>query len=386
MTAPRQSLAVVAHDAGGARALLPVAVELQRRGWELTLLLAGPAVKVFAEALPVTTIADSAPLESILEELQRQHVVAMLSASGLYNQLEHTARLAAQRLKLPVVAVQDAWFNHRERFERDGRTSRPDVVCVMDELSLGEMQRAGFAPSELVLTGHPGLEQTVQLCRAATAEQVRERRQAFGLPPDGLVFTFFSDPFFTGPGGAFYSGPGAIMRPDGTGLYGYTVRDVLPAVLVELESALREENAAAEFIVRPHPSECAEVVEKIVSQHPAERLRVRVEAQGTTVEWIQMSDALLGMMTIALLQAALAGKPTVSVELGLPASGQADPCMANTLGYTRATFDSAALRELCRRLAQRDWPALRPVPRHVLPLDGATSRVADCLLRTARLA
>lgn len=386
MTAPRQSLAVVAHDAGGARALLPVAVELQRRGWELALLLAGPAVKVFAEAWPVTAVADSAPLEFITAELQQRHVVALLSASGLYNQLEHTTRLAARRLKLPVVAVQDAWFNHRERFERDGQASRPDLVCVMDELSLGELQRAGFAPSELVLTGHPGLEQTVQLCRTATAEQVRARRQAFGLPADGLVFTFFSDPFFTGPGGAFYSGPGAIMRPDGAGLYGYTVREVLPAVLVELESALREADARAEFIVRPHPSECAEVVEGIAAHHPADRLRVRVEPKGTTVEWIQMSDALLGMMTIALLQAALAGKPAVSVELGLPASGQADPCMANTLGYTQAAFDSTALRELCRCLARRDWPALRPTPRHALPLDGAASRVADCLLRTARLA
>ncbi len=382
----RQSLAVVAHDAGGARALLPVAVELQRRGWALTLLLAGPAVKVFAEALPVTAVADAAPLEFITGKLQRRHVLAVLSASGLYNQLEHTTRLAAQLLKLPVVAVQDAWFNHRERFERDGLASRPDVVCVMDALSLAELERAGFSPSQLVLTGHPGLEQTVQQCRAATSEQVGNLRRAFGLPVDGLVFTFFSDPFFTGPAGAYYSGPGAIMRPDGQGLYGYTVRDVLPAVLGELERALQEVNGAAELIVRPHPSECGEVVEEVVSHHRAERLRARVESQGTTVEWIQMSDALLGMMTIALLQGALAGKPAVSVELGLPASGQEDPCMANTLGYTRAAFGSLMLRELCRCLAQRDWPALRHAPRHELPLDGATKRVADCLLRTARLA
>jgi hypothetical protein len=386
MTAPRQSLAVVAHDAGGARALLPVATELQRRGHELILLLAGPAVKIFAEAFPVTPVADAAPLELITAELQRHQVVAVLSASGLYNRLEHTTRLAAQPLGLPVVALQDAWFNQRERFERNGSASRPDVVCVMDELSLIELERAGFSPAQLVLTGHPGLEQTVQLCRAATAKQVCDRRRAFGLSADGIVLTFFSDPFFTGPGRAFYSGPGGIMRPDGAGLYGYTVRDVLPAVLMELERALREENATAEFIVRPHPSECAEVVEEIVAQHPAERLRVRVEAQGTTVEWIQMSDALLGMMTIALLQAALAGKPALSVQLGLSASGQEDPCMANTLGYTRAAFDSATLRELCRHLARRNWPALQPAPRHALQIDGSASRVADCLLRTVRLA
>lgn len=176
------------------------------------------------------------------------------------------------------------------------------------------------------------------------------------------------------------------MRPDGRGLYGYTVRDVLPPVLAELEHALDAADTTAVFIVRPHPSECAETVEGIIARHPAKRLRARVEPRGTTVEWIQLSDALLGMMTIALLQAALAGKPAVSVELGLLASDLEDPCMANTLGYTRAAFDSAALRDLCRCLVQRDWPALRPAPRYVLPLDGATSRVADCLLRATRLA
>lgn len=385
MSEARQSLAVVAHDAGGARALLPVALEMQRRGWELVQFLAGPAATIFAEAFPVSTVSDSSTQEFVTTELKRQQVKIVLSACGLYNQIEHTVRLAALRLGLPVVAVQDAWFNHRERFEREGVPSRPDLVCAMDELSIGEMALAGFTPSQLVLTGHPGLEQTVRHCQAATREQVRELRRAFGLEGKALVFTFFSDPFFTGPNGKFYCGPGAIMRPNGSGLYGYTVLDVLPAVLRELDRALENEGETADFIVRPHPSECSEVVEKIISQHPPGRLRPRMESRGTTIECIQMSDAVLGMMTIALLQAALAGKPSVSVELGLPASGEKDPCMANALGLTRSAFDEEALRDLCRKLAKRDWPALAPTPRHRLPLEGAAHRVSDCLLRAVRL-
>lgn len=385
MSAPRQSLAVVAHDAGGARALLPVALEMQRRGWKLAQFLAGPAATIFAEAFPASTVSDSSTQEFVTTEFKRQHVKVVLSACGLYNQIEHTVRLAALRLGLPVVAVQDAWFNHRERFEREGVASRPDLVCAMDELSIGEMALAGFTPSQLVLTGHPGLEQSVRLCKAATLKEVRGLRRAFKLKAQSLVFVFFSDPFFTGHDGTFYCGPGAIMRPDGTGLYGYTVRDVLPSVLRELEAALEKEGETADFLVRPHPAECAEVVDQIISQHPARSLRARVEMRGTTVESIQMADAVLGMMTIALLQAALAGKPAVSVELGLSASGQRDPCMANTLGYTHAAFDGDALRDLCRKLAQREWRALAPRPNPALPLEGATHRVSDCLLRASGL-
>lgn len=384
--ASRSKIALVAHDAGGARAVLPVALELQKHGWELVPFLAGPAVRVFGETLASGTVSDSMAQEEVVAMLQQQRAVALLSASGLYNTIEHTVRLAARQLKLPIVAVQDAWFSHTERYRRGGVESFPDLICAMDELSMADLESAGFSRPRLALTGHPGLERTVQRCRDVTPLQVHKQRQEFGLADDLLVLTFFSDPHYTGANGEFYSGPGAIMCPDGRGLYGYTVRDILPALLAELERALAAANTTAAVVVRPHPSECDAVLRELIARHPAQRIRVQVETRGSTENWIPISDALLGMMTIALLEAALAGKPAASIQLGLRESGQDDPCMANTLGYTEGVFDAAGLRALCEKLVQRDWAALRRSPRHALPIEGATRRVTDCLLRAARLA
>jgi hypothetical protein len=385
MSARAGRIALAAHDAGGAAVLLPVGRELERRGRDIVPVAAGPAVNVCAGLSGARQVDDGASVASLVAKFERWEIATLVSASGLYNQIEHTARLAAREMGLPVIAVQDAWFNHRERYERSGVSSRPDLVCVMDERSRIEMVGIGFAAGQVNLTGHPGLEETRRLSLAVTREDVRRRRREFGLGEDCLVLTFFSDPFYVGPAGSFYSGPGAIMRADGRGLYGYTVRDILPPLLDELEAASTDAGVDVDLVVRPHPSECDDVLREILRSFHERRVHVRLEAAGTTVEWLQMSDAVLGMMTIALLQGALAGKPAVSIELGLRESGEEDPCMASALGYSASVLDRPALRGACRALVRREWGVLRPTLAEPLCVEGAAARIADAVLRIEAL-
>lgn len=360
--------------------LLPVARELMERGREIRPFAAGPAMKVLAGLPNLHGLDDAASIESVEFQFRHNDVSALLSASGLYNQIEHTARLAAARVGAPIVAVQDAWFNHDRRYERYGVASRPDLICVMDEMSRDEMMRVGFHPDKVLITGHPGLEATRRSCEALSAADITVRRRGLGVRDNALVLTFFSDPFYVGPNRQFYCGPGAIMRTDGRGLYGYTVLDVLPAFLSEIELALEEVGVDADLVVRPHPSECDEVVREIVSEFRGQRLRARVEQIGTTGDWLQVSDVVLGMMTIALLEAAVAERPAVSIELGLKESGEEDPCMAVTLGYAAGVFDRLALRKACQAIARQNWSVLRPTPPRPLQVDGAAGRIAACLL------
>lgn len=382
-----ERVALAAHDAGGARAIFPVAAELQRRGVATLALLAGPAEKIWREettGLTAFTTSDDASVESLAEQLGASGAQVLLAASGLYNQFEHTVRLAARRVGIPIVAALDSWLNYGERFEREkdgvvGR-SRPDRVCAIDDWTREGLLAAGFAPSSVFVTGHPDLEKTVRDCQALSAEEIRAARHVNGVSGDGLLVVFLSDPFYEGPNLKFHVGPGATIYPDGSPIFGYTVFDVLPAVLKELDAALIAQDTTCDLIIRPHPWEHEEALHMILAQTHVERVRVRIERGFTVAHWIQCADVFVGMMTIALLHAALAGKPSISVELGLPASGQSDPCISNNLGYTHGVFDLPALRIVCRQIAERNWPALKTSPRYPLPLGGAAARVADVVL------
>ena len=97
-----------------------------------------------------------------------------------------------------------------------------------------------------------------------------------------------------------------------------------------------------------------------------------------------MADVLVGMMSIALLEAALAGKPALSVQIGLPESGASDPCVANALGYAHPIVDRGALRDVMQQMCEDRLDDLAPRPRHPLPIVGAAERVASALLSAAR--
>jgi len=379
---PTGSVVAVAHDAGGARALIPVIAELKALGWPVIGLAAGPAISLWATECSFSHVhpsEDSATTQEIGDLLAEWGCLVLLSAAGLYNQLEHTARLAARSQQLPVVALLDSWFNYRARFERSQAGtlsfSPPDKVCAIDRLTQLELQKVGF--QEVILTGHPDMEQTVRQLREQPPGAANRWRQKERIPADSLLVTFFSDPFFTGPNHARYCGPGAIMKQDGHGLYGYTVEDVLPVFLQELERALGQAGVTkAELVIRPHPSEHEEVLQNILSQAELTHLQARITRNGSTLDWITASDAVVGMMTIALLHGALAGKPSISLEPGLANSGEPDPCMANTLGYTLGVFEAKGIPSICSRIVARDWASLKTVPKHELPLEGAARRVA----------
>ncbi len=384
-------MVLAAHDAGSARVLFPVADELKRRGVDSLAIIAGPAEKIWREEashLPGRVVPDEIPVDVLCQHLTDWGANALLSGSGGYTQLEHHARLAARQLGLPVTAVFDSWLHYAERFQREENgaivESRPDRICAIDEWTREGAIAAGLDPASIFVTGHPDLEKTARHCRVSSEDERRELRKSLGVEGDGLLVVFFSDPFYVGPDLEYYSGPGALMYPDGRSLYGYTVREILPVVLQELEAAMVAADTSCDLIVRPHPWEHDGALRAILDDADLRRVRVRLTREAPVAQWIQCADALMGMMTIALLHAALAGKPSVSVEIGLRESGQEDPCVSNILGYTRGVFDLESLRVVCGSIARREWAELKTTPKYILPLEGAAARVADVLLGSVR--
>jgi hypothetical protein len=382
-----ERILTVAHDAGGARAIIPVARELQRRNVAVLGCVAGPAATLWPSECPevhAVAVPDSLSLADAVEVIRRDGATGLLSASGLYNDVEHTFRLAARLANLPSVAVLDSWLNYGERFERvrDGArvASRPDLVCAIDTLSYRGLLEAGFAPEQLCITGAPNLEWSMNICTSAGSERRASWRAVHALRPEDLVVVFFSEPFITGPSGEHFEGAGALLGSDGRSFFGYTATEILDAALSELVDACERSGRRCQLIVKPHPAEHWDPLRTVMERHRSPAVEGLIRTDGTAAEWIGVADVLVGMMTIALLEAALAGKPALSVQIGLPESGAEDPCMANALGYTHPIFDREALRRVMRQLCEQGLDGLAARPREPLPISGATERVATALL------
>ncbi len=373
----------ICHDAGGARAVFPVTNELSRQGITVQAVVAGPAESIWRKecpAVPAITVEDHLLLNEAESILLQGGVDVLLSASGLYNEVEHTFRQAARKAGVRSLAVLDSWLNYGERFERiaNGRCVRcwPDRVCTLDRSSRDGLLKVGFSPEQVIITGPPHLEAIVRSSRLAHQHRTTYRAEQ-GFKAEDFLVVFFSDPFFRKPDGRPFEGVGGLMGPDGKSLLGYTSVDILEAVLAELEVACREAQRPGRFVVKPHPLEQEDALRPVIDRHQGQYFTASLRTEENPVYWIVAADAVMGMMSIALLEAALAGRPAISVEIGLKESGTDDPCASNGLGYTTPVYNRSDLASVARRLCQGEFRHPLPVGAAALKVEGAALRVAE---------
>ncbi len=376
------TVVLISHDAGGARTLIPVAKSLHKQGVRIQAFVAGPSASIWKSECPEIP---SQPVADTLTQAQATTLLVsaqmLVSACGLYNQMEHTFRLAARDLGLYSVSVLDSWFFYKERFERtkSGKPSVcfPDVVCVMDDLSYQGMISAGLEPSRICVTGGPNLETTVDYCRSITPAQVATWRQEQGIEKDDFVVTFFSEPFITGPQGKFYSGPGALVDGQGQSLLGYTSIDILKCLFSELDAAFQKGDRKCRLVIKTHPSEDPSHFRSMLESHRRPWLHASMES-GRAADWIARSNLLIGSLSIALLEGALAGKPALSVQIGLQEAGATDFSIGNLTGYTIPIFTREELKNTLTNAFQNRL-TLAPRSRPLI-VSGAAERVARVIL------
>ena len=377
------TLTAAASDAGGARAIIPVLKELHTRGWSVTAIFSGPASKLQPDEcpeIPCIHIDDWLALSKCGELLQKISPQAHFSACGLYNQMEYSLRIAARDLGIPIVGILDAWHNYRERFTRtDQPVSFPDHLCVIDETSLTGMRETGMNEKAITITGHPDLEETVKECHKMGVVWTNKVRNELSLADGEPLITFLSDPFLFSSTQKPYTGVGAIMNDDGSPKFGYTTDTILPAVCEDLSRELAAQARHATLAVRPHPSEWVDPLHEIAARCSTPDLDVIICDRGQTREWLAASDTVIGMMTIALLHAAMIRRPTISVQIGLNESGMNDPCLASQLGYTHTVLDRAQLGLTCQKIINSPEELITQPATGKLPIEGSTRRAIDVI-------
>jgi len=386
----RLLIASICHDVGGTRTVIPVLRAALRRDIAVQSFVAGPSVAVWEQEAPDIPCVVVEDLLSVTEAdalLRGAEPAVLLSASGMYNRSEHTFRKAARGLGLPCVAVLDSWLNYRERFERSGEAlDWPDAVCAIDERTAQGMRDAGLPADRVVVTGPANLEDSTRLCREAIAESRDAWRQEEGFSADETVVVFFSDPFYLAPDGRLFDGPGGVYDDGGQSLVGYTSTTSLGQLLAELERSCAAAGRTVRVVIKPHPLEWPDALEPFVGNASHPHVRADLRLHGNPRRWIAVSDLVAGMMSIALLEAALVGRPALSMEIGLKESGAEEPCLSNELGYTRGIFNRDALREAARAIASGTPGSLVTAPVESLHLEGAAGRILDVLVAKSAVA
>jgi len=299
-----RKIQVIAGDAGGANALWPVVAALRNSGAEVS--LAGYAV---APALwrqrgeAVLELSAATSVDDAFEMLRAGGATVMLCGTSLNGlDLERRFVLAARRAGIPSLALLDFWSNYRARFSSDGRNldCLPDRIAVMDEQARAEMQAEGFPASILETTGQPLFDDLAHCRQASTPAARAATRQVMAVGDERWVL------FASQPLREVYGTAGSA------GWLGYDELDIVPPLLSSL--ARINEDMPLRLTLLPHPREsrsrCASWLETL----PWAAL---APSGMNNRELVLAADLVIGMNSMLLMESALLGTATLSVQLGL---------------------------------------------------------------------
>lgn len=317
----------VCGDAGGAAALAPVLILLRADSTlSVEVLAYGPGRSVLYRAA-----IEFEDLENLLNDSNPKqlwmdfHPDALLYATSVNAcEWEKVFVRLAQHDGIPSLSVLDFWSAYDRRFgsAEAPLSALPDLVAVMDQAAYEGMQKAGCPESRLLITGQPAFDCLANLRRQFTPEKRQVQRRLLGLNNREPLIAFFSQPFrmlMQGEDGAFAR-------------LGFDEWEVLDLLIDALEQVAERENVKICLAVKPHPRDTSPAPLRSTS-----RVHCMQQPPIDSQTLMLTADLVVGMNSVALVEACYLGRMTLSLQPGLLLE---DSLPTNGLSLSNGVYDA----------------------------------------------
>jgi hypothetical protein len=306
----RKHVTIFAQDAGSAKFLIPVMKQIHRiEEAESTLFGHGPACTQFSLAdVPFIPLSPDKPFRYVDSKTWLHGVKPDLLICGASSMRPDPTNVnilyAAKREKVETMAFLDSW-KAWDRFAGYGDRNRffPDTLGVMDETAKAHLVRLGYPGNKIYVVGHPWLE---TICDSQTFQRKDplKIKRRLHIPRAVKVVSLVSQPL---KGPIRYRSPQKYLserRVGGLSLW--------RSILGILERMAERYQVSLCLLVRPHPRQ---MITGSSFKNGRDRVTVLWESTLSGDEIIVISDAMLGLDSIMLVEAMLMGKEVVTLNL-----------------------------------------------------------------------
>jgi hypothetical protein len=344
------------EDPGAANMVLDLPAAIAAHGHRALLLAGGHAIQYLADREVVfRAVSADIDADSLLDDICPRIVVTGTSENP--DSLGLALNDAARRRRLPSIGLVDMSCNADRRFR--GHTNlvfahAPDYLVVPDSTTHDAFMKLGFTPDHVALLGHPQYDRVWRRRHELEAGPNRPSR-----PRPRWVFV---------AEGFDLLAPAASRRSADYTLHGRGDTDWRTGiVLEEILDAVARFSPRPEIMVRPHPKTThdnfTQWAPEIVFDDAPDPLPALWDA-----------EAVLGMSSMLLVEAAILGRPVLSILPRVEERGWLGP-LAN--GDIPSVCDRKALQDALENIAGGHWPPISPKARN---FHGGTARIADHLI------
>ena len=324
----KPSLLFCATDPGGARNLAPVAEGL-KDGFNIHVLCSAQTFGIFSEMGISADITDIANVDAARSVIRDMGVTALVVGTSAADRPEAMLTQAAIVTGVPSVAILDEWYYYAARFTDHAGTFThlPNVICCQDELAQAEAIAEGLPPEHLKITGSPALAET--FARLHKTRHMQAPRPESHVPTVIFVSEQIAKAFGDAPGDKGFV----------SSFIGYTEKSVRK----DIANMLNDIGVPCRVLEKLHPNETGTVTPPT---HDAHIEWTMMAHDASLSDAMQDADTVIGMRSIALLEAAMRGFRPASYQ---PGRIGPDQCTAVRLGLSESLSTPSALKDWLKR-------------------------------------
>lgn len=367
MDRPAQVGVIAIRQAGSAAAFAPLVRRLRavRPERPIEVFCYGPARATWERTglayQPVDSFDDAGPL---LDAIAAPAFVLTGTSLAVADDARWWAWAKSRRCR--SFAFVDQWVNYWQRFALSAEGGphfdcMPDRIAVVDDVAAARIAAYGCPVDRVVVAGSPAFDQLLEI----DARRVQGLRERFTDHGRAALIVFACEPATPPQTSADIKRRFGFCEEEAIGLLAAAAADTAARLSRQLH-----------VVFKPHPIQIAQGTRPTVRSHD-ERFVTFSCFEGDRLELVAAADVVVGMRSMLLYEAALAGRPVVSVQ---PQRLESCDLTDGRAGIEIVGSESALRQALFERLVDTADPRDVNVPgtmRHAA--DAHSQRFAETL-------
>ncbi|MDC0038092.1 hypothetical protein OAJ78_00365 [Gammaproteobacteria bacterium] len=294
----------------------PIIYALESRDISLSVVVGCYAERIIqGKAVPMSwRVSETANVDEALAIIEQICPSIILCGAGGNNKVEPLFVEAAKHMGIYCFSIADNWAHARRRFmdiDTNGNVCYllPDLIGVSTAENIVELKSdPHFVDVSVVEVGMPHVEDTIGKFSALTREKIASIKLNQGLKADLPTFVFVPARVEREKWDEFYGSP-AI---------GYSESTVFAHIVNILQEECKKQNKMVQMVIKPHPADPITHYDQMVRSFASiDSLDLVVVHNIEIPELLSISDCVIGMTSTVLLESAMCGRTTISVQVGL---------------------------------------------------------------------
>lgn len=311
-----KKILLFSRDPGGANTVIPLVGALNGRGYEVRLFGKDIALERYSmaglEGKDIIGFVKNINQDAIEDLLLSENPDFIITGTSACDFTEKYLWKASEKLNIPSFAILDQWINYGIRFSRYSTAEigeyekdkslpyLPSRILVMDEYAREEAIKDGLDPSKILVSGQPYFETLLKEKEKASSEMLKELRSRLGIGSDDLIITFASEP---------------VSKDYKNDYWGFNEKTIFEQLFEGVKEVSKRSGKKISMIIKVHPREDEGCFEGIASE--TEKLKIIIDRDSKPMYLILISDIVAGMSSMFLIEAAIIGKPVLSLLMGM---------------------------------------------------------------------